>query len=85
MIPDTVYDASNPDTKPGPYFVSARDGGKHYVMAGPYPTHAEALADVERARNITYEHDARAWFMAWGTCRIEGSDRVGNLNKAGLM
>lgn len=85
MIADTVHDAANPDTRPGPYFVSAIDGTKNYIMAGPYATHAEALAKVEPARNIANDHDGRAWFMAWGTCRIEGSDRVGTLNKLGLI
>ena len=68
------------------YYVSAKDAGSHWLMAGPYRTHAEALADVDRARNIADEHDGRAWFYAWGTCRMkDGTDRPGNLNKAGLI
>jgi hypothetical protein len=74
-----------PDTKPGPYYVTARDAGRYHVMAGPYADHAAALADVQRARDIAYEHDGRAWFMAWGTARIEDSDRIGTLNKLGLI
>ncbi len=74
-----------PDTAPGPYFVSAIDHGKTYLMAGPYPTHAEALANVDKALNLAYAHDARAWFMAWGTVRIEGSRRTGRLTELGLM
>ncbi len=83
----TIHDASNPDPRPGPYFVSAIDGAKTYIMAGPYATHAEALAKVDPAREIAYEKsaDGRSWFMRWGTCRIEGCTRVGSLNKLGLI
>jgi hypothetical protein len=84
---NTKHDAANPDTKPGPYFVSAIDGRKVYIMAGPYATHAEALGNVNKALSIAYDKstNGRAWFMRWGTCRIEGSDRVGTLNKLGLI
>ena len=66
------------------YFVSAIDGSLHYYMAGPYTTHAAALADVDKARAIADKHDPRGCFMAWGTCK---SDRTapGSINKAGLM
>lgn len=74
-----------PDTRPGPYYVTAVDAGRVYTMAGPYATHAAALADVDRAREVAYAHDGRAWFMAWGTARMEGSDRVGTLNRLGLL
>lgn len=74
-----------PDTAPGPYFVSAIDGGKVHIMAGPYADHPAALADVDKARDITHDRDGRAWFMSWGTVRIEGSDRVGNLNRLNLI
>jgi hypothetical protein len=74
-----------PDTRPGPYYVSAIDGTKKFIMAGPYAQHADALADVERARQIADKADGRAWFMACGTCRIEGSAKVGNMNKLGLI
>ena len=84
---NTTHDAANPDPRPGPYFVSAIDGTKAYIMAGPYATHGEALAKVDPARDIAYDKsaDGRAWFMRWGTCRIEGSTRVGTLNKLGLI
>ena len=74
-----------PDTAPGPYFVSVVEHDKTYLMAGPYPTHEEALANVEKALHVAYEHDGRAWFMAWGTVRIEGSKRVGRLTELGLI
>ena len=81
---DHVCDA---DSCPrGTYYVTAVDGGSWWRMAGPYDTHQEALADVERARSITNEHVDRAWFMYWGTIRDKTGNRApGNLNKAGLM
>jgi len=59
---------------PSHFYVSAIDGPKRYLIAGPYPTHAAALAKVRTVRDIAYERDGsgRAWFMAWGTA---GSDR----------
>lgn len=75
----------SPDTRPGPYYVTAIDAGRVFLMAGPYSTHPEALADVDRARDIANTHDGRAWFMAWGTSRIEGSEKTGSLNRHGLI
>lgn len=56
------------------YFISAVDGNHHFYMAGPYQTHAEALANVNRALEIARKHDGRAWFMSWGTCRNRRSN-----------
>lgn len=78
-------ETQTPDTRPGPFYVSAVDGTKNYLMAGPYAQHADALADVERARDIANNADGRAWFMSWGTCRIEGCTLLGNMNKLGLI
>jgi hypothetical protein len=72
----------------GSYYVSAVDGHDWWKMAGPYPTHAAALADVDRALKLADKHDrsGRAWFMSWGTLQIaEGCNVPGNLNRAGLM
>jgi hypothetical protein len=68
----------------GNYFVTALDGPSFYYMAGPYPTHAEALALVDKAKAIAYEHDGKAWFMAWGTARSERTE-PGSLNKHNLI
>lgn len=78
----------SPDTCPEPasYYVSAVDGPKWYPMAGPYPTHKEALRDVGRSRDIASDNDGRAWFMAWGTVRLSESYREpGRLNAAYLI
>lgn len=53
------------------YYVSAIDGPKRYLIAGPYATHDEALERVDTVRNAAHERDGRAWFMLWGTA---GSD-----------
>ncbi len=53
------------------YYVSAIDGTRRYLIAGPWPTHAEALAKVDAVRTAADAIDPRAWFMAWGTA---GSD-----------
>jgi hypothetical protein len=53
---NTTHDAANPDPRPGPYFVSAIDGSKAYIMAGPYETHGEALAKVDPARGSAGIH-----------------------------
>jgi len=70
---------------PGDFFVSAIDAGKYFLMAGPFEDHAEAGAAVEEAKKLACDHDPRAIFMAWGTCRLGClSGKVGALNKAGL-
>ena len=73
--------------EPGNYYVSAVDGPNWWKMAGPYRNHASALADVNRARDLADKHDrsGRAWFMSWGTVRVENETGPGNLNRAGLI
>lgn len=53
------------------FYVSAIDGRRRHLVAGPYPTHAEALALVDMVLKLADSRDPRAWFMAWGTA---GSD-----------
>ena len=48
-----------PDTRPGPYYVSAVDAGRLHLMAGPYADHAAALTDVDRALSIAHERGLR--------------------------
>lgn len=55
------------------YYVSAIDGTKRYLIAGPYAAHAEALARVDAVKNYACDNDGRAHFMAWGTA---GSDEI---------
>lgn len=61
-----------PDPRPGFYFVSAFDPQipkKFYVLAGPWKTHAEALAQVEPVKIYANRVDLKACWMAYGTCR----------------
>lgn len=71
-----------PDTRPGPYYVSALDGPRTALVAGPFPTHAEALSWVDRARTAAGEVDPKAVWYAFGTCRIDDASyaRPGVLN-----
>jgi len=79
----TCNDVDCPPT--GGYYVSALDGNDHHLMAGPYQMHQEALDNRDKALHIADKHDGRAWFMSWGTCRIEGSTKPGQLNKFNLI
>jgi hypothetical protein len=76
-----------PDTKPGPYYVTAMldDSSMVYPMAGPYADHAAALADVERCRSIAESVDRRALWAAFGTCRMPTYAKPGKLNQLGLV
>lgn len=67
----TITSTQAPDTAPGPYYVSAVDGSHKVLASGPYQTHAEALALVDRALHLADQHDGRAWFAAWGTVRMQ--------------
>ena len=72
----------NPDTAPGNYYVTARDGGRHALLAGPFPNnHAAALALVDRARVEAEKVDPRAVWYAYGTARFpETFNEPGKLN-----
>lgn len=61
-----------PDSKPGNYYVTAIDGGRVYLMAGPFMNaHWKALCAVRTVKEAAEEIDGRASFMAWGTSRFE--------------
>lgn len=49
------------------FYVSAINGTRKFLVSGPYPTHAEALALVNHARRQACERDPRGYFMEWGT------------------
>lgn len=53
------------------FYVSAIDGSRKYLIAGPYDSHQAALDLVKPVRDHANTIDGRAWFMAWGTA---GSD-----------
>ena len=64
-----------PDTRPGHYYVSAVDGGTHWFpMAGPFPTHQEALDLVDDVRRYAHEVSYRSVWYSFGTCRVDLSE-----------
>lgn len=69
------------------YYVSAIDGDRKALICGPYDSHEEALADVERVKKAANEIDFRAHWWAWGTASVdlerapEWRDRPGTLGR----
>jgi len=55
------------------YYTSVIDGDRKGLLTGPFATHAEALADVPRAKQLAEKADRWAAFYAFGTA---GSDEV---------
>lgn len=49
------------------FYVSAINGSRRHLVAGPYESHDAALAKVDTVRKMADERDSRAHFMAWGT------------------
>ena len=63
------------------YYVSVIDGTDYRFLAGPFDTHAEALAKVDAARELAIDYDQKAWFYAFGTARApEGYNKPGIFN-----
>ena len=54
------------------FYVTVKDGPKTGFLLGPYETHEEALANVDRGREAAFESDnkGRSWFYAYGTSKI---------------
>lgn len=74
------------DTQPGEYYVSVVDGPRKALLLGPFTNNHQAALDmVEKVRAKAEELDPRAVFYAFGTCRLEGGDKVpiraGSLNR----
>lgn len=64
------------------FYVSVYDAGRHSLLAGPFSTHAAALEYLEPAKAVAYKVDHKAWFYAFGTCRVPGTfTKPGLLNK----
>lgn len=55
------------------YYVTAVDAGRTAFLAGPYPTHTAALAQVDAVRRRTEDSYPFAVFWAFGTASLEGS------------
>ncbi|WP_140427038.1 hypothetical protein [Ensifer aridi] len=57
------------------FYVSVVDGKRYGFLLGPYPTHDEALANVDRGKSLALagndDPSNAAWWYAYGTCRLE--------------
>lgn len=53
------------------FYVSAINGNRKHLVAGPYATHEAALAAVEPVRRLAVERQPHSWFFAWGTAGSE--------------
>lgn len=81
---DATYSANEVDDRPGFYYVSIIDGDRFGLLAGPYPSHREALDMVQPARQASYRvNSAQSSFSGFGTCRLEKSAGAGILNRYG--
>jgi hypothetical protein len=62
------------------FYVSIRRGKRTGLLAGPFTTHDEALALVDKASSLARDVDPWADFDAFGTMSIENYDKPGVLN-----
>ena len=49
------------------FYVTARSGRQASFLLGPYESHVEAMANVERGRDLAIGVDVWAWFYDFGT------------------
>lgn len=70
------------DPRPGHYYVSVIDAGRHALLLGPFRYHRQARRFVRAVREHAEEVDPWATFYAFGTCRCSGGARPGIFNDA---
>lgn len=65
------------------YYVSIIRDGRKGLLAGPFATHTEAIANVSAARDEAYNVDPRSWFDLFGTCSLprDAKNPKGTLNE----
>ena len=66
------------------YYVSVvRSAKQRGLLAGPFRTHDEALAHVDRAKTLACEIDPWCDFDAFGTCSLpyKATNPIGALNR----
>lgn len=51
------------------FFVNIARGKDWRPLLGPYTTHHEAIANVERGRRLAVDADPTTWFDSFGTCK----------------
>jgi len=76
----TIGFTQEPDSQPGPYYVSVENNGSYRLLSGPYDTHSEALSRVSLARRVSERHDAKAVWYGFGTTRMKP-----DYNKPGIL
>lgn len=54
------------------FYVTVKDGPRTGWLLGPYATHNEARANVDRAKELAEKADRWAHFYAFGTARVQG-------------
>ena len=52
------------------FYVSAINGQRKHLIAGPYATHEKALEQVNAVRDVAHDREPMSWFFAWGTCSV---------------
>lgn len=63
-----IEDRETPSDAAKHFYVSAIDGPKRALVAGPYASHAEALDKVDAARLEAERREFKLCpFIAWGT------------------
>lgn len=82
----TLSCGCNKPHEPGTsFFVSCiEDSGqrRNALLLGPYDTHEEALANVDRGRKLAEANDPKAHWYSFGTCSINGpTERKGVFGK----
>jgi hypothetical protein len=77
--------ARNEHPKGTSFFVGCFDDSRerrHAYLLGPYTTHAEALANVERGRKLASDADPMSHWYSFGTCSIsEPTEQKGVFGK----
>ena len=64
------------------FYASVVDGKRVGLLAGPFPTHKEALDLADQARELAQEADPFACFYAFGTLSLSTGKRRGVFNNA---
>jgi hypothetical protein len=62
------------------FYVTATDGKKVVALAGPYPTHAEAVAMVDQIKEMALKIDPSTAFASFGTTAMSS-----NYTKPGIF
>lgn len=76
MIPETCPRGLPKNHDAGDeFFVSCRNDDRTGLVLGPYDMYEEALANVERGRDMAEKDDAWAHFYAFGTLKIAAKNK----------